>query len=142
MSKSPAPNIADKVMNWLSPEKGLKRMQARKIQAYYEAAKPDRTRKFHRDTGGPNIQVAQGAVAIRNQARHLEQNHDISRGILRTLMTNIVGPKGIGIEPQPRTKDGKIHKEYAAALLEAWHDWQKNQTLPANTTGPASSACW
>ena len=125
MSKSPAPNIADKVMNWLSPEKGLKRMQARKIQAYYEAAKPDRTRKFHRDTGGPNIQVAQGAVAIRNQARHLEQNHDISRGILRTLMTNIVGPKGIGIEPQPRTKDGKIHKEYAAALLEAWHDWQK-----------------
>ncbi len=124
MSKAVTTTVADKIVNWLNPEKGLKRLQARKIQAYYEAAKPDRTRKFRRDTAGPNVQVSQGAVAIRNQARHLEQNHDIARGILRTLSINIVGPKGIGIEPQPRTKDGKIHKEYAADLLEAWRDWQ------------------
>lgn len=124
MSKAVTPNVADRVVNWFSPEKGLKRQQARKIQAYYEAAKPDRSRKFRRDTGGPNVQTQQGAVAIRNQARHLEQNHDISRGILRTLTNNIVGPKGIGIEPQPRTKDGKIHQEYSAALLEAWRNWQ------------------
>ncbi|MFP3979161.1 phage portal protein [Marinobacter sp. KMM 10035] len=119
--------VPDGLVMWLNPEAGLRRQKARQIhnlQSSYEAAKPDRTRKFRRDTGGPNVQTQQGAVAIRNQARHLEQNHDIARGILRTLTTNIVGPKGIGIEPQPRTKDGKIHKDYAAALLEAWRDWQ------------------
>lgn len=124
MSKAVTPNAADRIVSWFSPMRGLKRLQARKMQAYYEAAKPDRSRKFRRDASGPNVQVAQGAVAIRNQARHLEQNHDISRGILRTLTNNIVGPKGIGIEPQPRTKDGKIHEAYAAALLEAWRNWQ------------------
>jgi len=116
----------DKLITWFNPEAGLRRAQARKIMSYYEAAKPSRTRKFRRDRGGPNIQTQQGAVAIRNQARHLEQNHDIARGILRTIVDNVVGPKGVGIEPQPRRADGSIHKDYAAALLEAYRDWQKH----------------
>ena len=120
------PTIIDKAVSWFSPESGLRRMQARKIMSYYEAAKPDRTRKFRRDQGGPNIQTQQGAVAIRTQARHLEQNHDIARGILRTIVDNVVGPKGVGIEPQPRRADGAIHKEYAADLLEAYRDWQRH----------------
>ncbi|OEY66807.1 phage portal protein [Marinobacter sp. X15-166B] len=124
MADPVTPTLPDRLVNWLSPEKGIRRMNARRIQAYYEAAKPSRTRKFRRDSGGPNVQVFQGAVAIRNQVRHLEQNHDITRGILRTLTTNIVGPKGIGIEPQPRSSDGKVHKDYAKALLDAWREWQ------------------
>lgn len=116
-------NAVDKLVSWFSPEAGLRRMQARKIMSYYEAARPSRTRKFRRDTAGPNIQTAQGAVAIRTQARHLAQNHDIARGILQTLVNNIVGPKGIGIEPQPRRLDGSIHEEYAKLLLEVWRDW-------------------
>lgn len=126
MAKPVSATIVDRLVNYFSPQAGLRRMQARKVQSYYEAAKPDRFRKFRRDSSGPNTQTQQGAVAIRNQARHLEQNHDIARGILRTLVNNIVGPKGIGIEPQPRGADGKIDKDYAAALLEAYRDWQKH----------------
>lgn len=119
-------NSVDRLVSWFNPQAGLRRLQARSVMSYYEAAKPSRTRKFRRDTAGPNLQTAQGAVAIRNQARHLEQNHDIARGILRTLVNNVVGPKGIGIEPQPRRADGKIHKQYANDLLEAWRDWQRH----------------
>lgn len=95
------------------------------VHAFYEAAKPSRHRKFHRDGGSPNRLVEQGAVALRNQARFLERNHDISRGAIRTLVNNVVGPNGIGIEPQPRRADGTIHEEYAQALRAAWRDWCK-----------------
>lgn len=118
--------IIDRIVSYFNPEAGMRRMQARKVISYYEAAKPSRTRKFRRDQGGPNVQTQQGAVAIRTQARHLEQNHDIARGILRTIVNNVVGPHGIGIEPQPRRQDGSIHKEFAAELLEAYRDWQRH----------------
>ena len=118
--------IIDRIVSYFNPEAGMRRMQARKVISYYEAAKPSRTRKFRRDQGGPNVQTQQGAVAIRTQARHLEQNHDIARGILRTIVDNVVGPHGIGIEPQPRRRDGSIHKEFAEQLIEAYRDWQRH----------------
>ena len=118
-------NPVDRLVGFFSPMAALKRQQARTALAYYEAAKPSRVRKFRRDTAGPNTQTQQGAVALRTQARHLEQNHDIARGILETLVNNVIGPKGIGIEPQPRRKDDTIHEDYAKQLMEAWRDWQR-----------------
>lgn len=118
-------NPVDSIVEFFSPHAGLRRKSARSILAAYEAANPSRLRKFHRDTGSPNRDVSRGAVPVRVQARHLAQNHDIARGALRTLVNNIVGPSGIGIEPQPRRADGSIHAEYAAALREAWRDWGK-----------------
>lgn len=94
-----------------------------RVQSLYEAAQPSRMRKSARDQRSPDLQVQQGAVAVRALARNLEQNHDIVRGALRTLVNNVVGPTGIGIEPQPRRKDGTIHVEYAKALRDAWRDW-------------------
>lgn len=116
-------NWVDSVVEFFAPHAGLRRRAARGVLAAYEAATPSRQRKFRRDSGGPDQQVQKGAVPIRTQARHLDQNHDIARGILRTLVNNTVGANGIGIEPQPRRTDGTIHEEYAKALREAWRDW-------------------
>jgi len=91
--------------------------------AYYEAGEPSRLRKFYKQRGSANEVVQRGAAAIRTQARHLARNHDLARGALRVLVNNVVGPNGIGIEPQPRRPDGTIHAEYAEALREAWADW-------------------
>ena len=117
------PNAIDKLIGYLSPAAGLRRMNARRALSQYEAAQPSRMRKLHRDQRSPDLQVQQGAVAIRTQARNLEQNHDIARGALRTLVNNVIGPTGIGIEPQPRRKDGSINAEYAKALRDAWRNW-------------------
>lgn len=119
-------NYLDTMIAYFAPQAALKRRLARNVLAYYEAAKPSRLRKFNRDGAGPNRQSQQGAVAIRTQARSLTQNHDLARGAQRTLVNNIVGPKGIGIEPQPRREDGSIHRDYADQLLEAWRDWTRH----------------
>jgi lambda family phage portal protein len=116
-------NPMDRVVSFFSPAAGVKRLLARQVLNQYEAAKPSRLRKGGRDTRSPDTQVQQGAAALRALARNLEQNHDIARGALRTLVNNVVGANGIGVEPQPRYRDGRIHEDYARALREAHRDW-------------------
>lgn len=116
-------NPIDRIVSWVSPLAGLKRQHARMLLASYEAAKPSRLRKFRRDTQSPNQLVTAAAVPLRTQVRYLQRNHDVARGILRTLVNNTIGPQGIGVEPQPRTAAGEIHATYAAALTTAWRDW-------------------
>jgi len=119
-------NVIDKAIGFFAPERGLRRAQARKILAQYEAAEPSRQRKFRRDKQSINELVQRSASHLRTQARHLERNHDIARGALRVLVNCVVGPNGIGIEPQPRRADGSIHEAYAKALLEAYRDWERS----------------
>ncbi len=119
-------NILDRIIGYISPVSALRRRQARIAYAAYEAAKSSRLRKGARDVRSPDLQVQQGAATLRALARNLEQNHDIARGALQTLVNNVIGPNGIGIEPQPRRADGTIHDAYATALREAYRDWCLN----------------
>ncbi len=129
---SPKPNLnpVDRIIGFFNPAAGLRRHGARQVldsinaRAHDDSA-PNRNRKFYKDRLSPNQIVLQGAAALMAQARHMERNNDIARGILRTMTNNIVGPNGIGIEPQPRRRDGSIHEEYAAALRAAHLEWRK-----------------
>lgn len=129
-------NAVDKLIEFFSPASALRRRAARSALAYYEAAEPSRMRKFYKARGSANETVQRGAVAIRTQARHLARNHDLARGALRVLVNNVVGPNGIGIEPQPRKADGTIHAEYAEALREAWRDWCRYPEVTHRLTWP------
>lgn len=113
-------NPVDSLIAYLSPTWGLRREQARRVLAYYEAAKPSTQRKFSRDKRGPNLLADQSATALRDQVRYAERNHDLVAGTIDTLVNNIVGPQGLGVEFQPRRTDGTIHTEYANALRLAW----------------------
>ena len=108
----------DRLVAWFSPETAVRRMAARSALAYYEGAEPSRLRKFHRERGTANQLVRKAAKPLRDQARHLERNHDIVTGALRTFANNVVGAAGVGIEPQPRRLDGTIHQDYADRLLD------------------------
>ncbi|WP_418145461.1 phage portal protein [Variovorax paradoxus] len=118
-------NIIDRIVAWRDPIAGLRRAQARRALACYEGAKPSKQRQRRMDNSSPNALAGNSAAALRAHARYLERNHDLSRGALRVLVNNVVGPSGIGVEPQPRRADGSIHTEYAASLREAWRDWQR-----------------
>jgi lambda family phage portal protein len=124
---TPTFNLIDRAIAAINPASGLRRLQARHALASalpaYEAASPSRHRKFYNNTQSPNQLTQLSANAIKAQARQLHRNHDLSRGILRTMVNNTVGPNGIGIEPQPRRRDGSIHEEYAAALRKAWREF-------------------
>lgn len=124
---APTFNLIDRAIAAVNPAAGLRRLQARHALASalpaYEAAAPSRHRKFYSNTQSPNQLTQLSANAIKAQARQLHRNHDLSRGILRTMVNNTVGPNGIGIEPQPRKADGTIHEEYASQLRKAWREF-------------------
>lgn len=119
-------NILDKSIAWISPVAALRREQARRVLAHYEAAKPSKVRKTRNDNQSPNALIGGSAKQLRQSARYLERNHDISRGALRTMVNNIVGPYGIGIEPQPRRLDGTVHEEYAKGLRALNLKWRRH----------------
>jgi lambda family phage portal protein len=131
-------NILDEVIAFISPDTAINRAAARAVLASYDAAKPSRTRKMARDGRSSNQIVSTSARQLRTQARNLERNHDIARGAIRTLVNNIVGANGIGIEPQPRKKGtNEIHEEYAQSLREAWRDWQRKPEVTWGYRWPA-----
>ena len=125
MAAKPPRNIVDRAVAWLSPSAAVKRAQARQVLAYYEAARPDRLRKGRRATGSANDEVLQAGGTLRQVARHLEQNYDLALGVINTLVVNVVGPNGIGVEPQPRKADGSIDDALARQILMLYQDWCK-----------------
>lgn len=116
-------NLLDRVVAYVSPSAAVRRRSARSILAAYEAAKPDRLRKFSRDHASGDRLARSEARSIRAQARHLDQNHDIARGAISVMVNNIVGPAGIGIEPQPRNAAGEIDEAFSQRLLDLWNNW-------------------
>lgn len=110
----------------MHPETQLRRAQAKRILALYEAAKPTTLRKQSRDATGGNTWVANAGNNLRNQARYLDANHDLAKGVLTALVNNIVGANGIGIEPQPRLMTGEIDDKLADDLLKYFKDWCNN----------------
>ncbi|MEX2964217.1 phage portal protein [Microbulbifer sp. TYP-18] len=121
-------NTLDSLIGFFSPVAGLRRVQARRalrVAAAYEAAKPSRLRKNPTDNRSGDL-VAEGDVeTLRGMARHLEQNHDFAFGILSTLVNNVVGPRGITVEFQPKTLTGEIHDDFAGQMNEAFKQWER-----------------
>ncbi|HEU4589371.1 MAG TPA: phage portal protein [Steroidobacteraceae bacterium] len=128
-----AAKIVDEVVAVAAPaaarDRQLARQQRNVLGAWsggYEATEPSRRRRFHRDTRNGDALARSSAVALRNQARHLDRNVDIVRGGFDKLTDFIVGAQGITVEPQPKRMDGTVHDEFAAQLrrdYEAHRQW-------------------
>ncbi|HEX7113204.1 MAG TPA: phage portal protein [Mizugakiibacter sp.] len=120
-------NGLDRAILAISPGWAARRARARHVAqvlaSAYEAAKPGRLRKRARDYGSGNAAVATSAKALRDIARNLDRNHDLARGILNVLVRNVVGPTGIGVEPQPKNPDGTVNETLAAQLSAIYKTW-------------------
>ncbi len=131
-------NFVDGLVAYFAPKAALGRAHARQILSYYEAAKPDRLRKGRRETGSGNDAILRAGPTLRQTARHLEQNHDLALGVLNTLVTNVVGPNGIGVEPQPRKLDGTIDDALAREILVLWKDWCRKPEVTKQHDWPSA----
>lgn len=117
-------------MNWLesaiatiAPNWALRRTQARALLRAYEAAMPSRLRKEQREFGTADQTVMAAGRTLAEKARYLEQNYDLARGVLNTMVDHIIGAEGIQVDPQPKTKNGEIHEEYARQLDRLYDDF-------------------
>lgn len=116
-------NLLDRVVAYVSPGRAVDRLRQRAWLAAYEAAKPSRLRRFSKDHASGDLLARNEARPIRAQARDLDQNHDIAHGALTVLVNNIIGPGGIGIEPQPRRLTGEIDEILAQQLIDLYRDF-------------------
>ena len=111
-------NLIDRIFAAVAPVAALRRAAARRVLASYDAGTPSRLRRFSRETrSGDHLANLQSA-SIRTQARDLDRNHDLAKGALTVMVNNIVGPAGVGIEPQPRSVSGEILDDLSRQLLE------------------------
>ena len=138
-AKQPTPaTVVDRVVAWFSPVAAVKRAHARTVLSYFEGARPDRLHKNRRATGSVNDDIQRAGGTLRQVARHLEQNYDLALGVLNTLVANVIGPHGIGVEPQPRRADGTIDDGLARQILELWKDWQRHPEVTRQHDWPSA----
>ncbi|MDI3359770.1 phage portal protein [Lelliottia sp. V89_10] len=130
-------------MRWLedliesiSPGWSRAREQNRLLIRAYEAANPSRTHKAKREGRTANQQVASGGVSLREQARWLDANHDLVIGTLDKLEERVVGPRGIVVEPQPLTRDGKLADKFAKELRRLWAEWSISPDVTGQYSRP------
>lgn len=142
-------NPFERAIAYLSPgwaaRRAKARLQSRAYAAAYEAGEAGRLRRRAREYGSGNAAAGPSGTQLRLEARHLERNHDIVRNGINVLVQNIVGPTGIGIEPQPRNAAGDVDEglvDQIQAILRQWakrpevtwqHDWASTQRLQART---------
>lgn len=119
-------DLFTRAIRHISPGWAAKRMRSAMQINAYEAALPSRTRAAKRETRSANLAVFAAGASLRDQARWLDENHDVSIGILDKLEERVVGARGIQVEPQPLTFDGKVHEEFAAELVARWEKWAES----------------
>jgi lambda family phage portal protein len=108
-----------------SPGTALRRTQERDILLrYYDAARPGRLRKKQSDNRPQNQQVREASQSLIAQARHLDRNHDIAKGILNVLVAYVIG-RGLHIEPLVKNKKGEFADDINKRISELLSDWGK-----------------
>jgi len=125
MSEGERLTMIDRLVAAVAPVAALRRASARRVLASYDAGTPSRLRRFSRETRSGDALANLQSASIRTQARDLDRNHDLAHGALNVMVNNIVGPGGVGIEPQPRSVSGEILDDLSRQLLELWRDWQR-----------------
>ncbi|AVV81948.1 phage portal protein [Shewanella putrefaciens] len=97
----------------------------------YEAANPSRTHRAKKESRGANQAVFAAGKSLREQARWLDENHDLSIGILDRFEERVIGAQGIVVEPQPRSISGEILDELANDIQRRFATW----SLRCDVTG-------
>jgi lambda family phage portal protein len=76
-----------------------------------------------------------GTVRLREEARYLDENHDLAIGILDDLVANIVGT-GVGIEPMVVSATGKPLTKINDALRDLWSEFWRRPDVTQELPGP------
>lgn len=124
-------NLLDKAISSVAPGWGLSRLRSRAGIMAYEAAKPSRLHKAKGNHSSGDSTVQWAGRSIRGQARYQEENSDLVDGLITTLVNNVVGKDGIGVEPMPMDYAGNVHEAFASELLDAFAEW----SLKCESTG-------
>ncbi len=118
----------DKFLLRVAPRLAAKREQFRLQYAAnkraYEAIELTRLRRERNDARSADQINSVAVDRLRYQARSLDENHDLARSVLNTLVSNIVGT-GLLTFPMVKDKSGELLEDANKALSKLWVDWSK-----------------
>src|SRR5690606_41724458 len=86
-------------------------------------SRPSRTHKAKGEPHSADLAVQLAGKTLREQARYLDENHDLVTGLFDRLEERVVGGAGIGVEPIPLTLAGEGHRGVAAEVKAGWAEW-------------------
>lgn len=129
-------SLLDDVIGLVSPGWKAARLKSRLTIQAYEAAMPSRTHKARRENRNANQLTQVGGKSLREQARFLDNNHDLVIGILDKLEERIVGSKGIIVDPQPQLVSGLMADDLAKQIRAAWAEWSVQPEVTGQFTRP------
>jgi len=118
-------NFFERAIQKVSPKMALKRFQNRVgLERAYEAIEFSRLRKKREDARSA-YQINRLSVdKLRMQARFLDENHDVAKSVLNTLVAHVVG-SGILTFPMVKLNSGELADESNEQIQKLWEDWAK-----------------
>jgi lambda family phage portal protein len=129
-------NLIDRMLAPIAPRLVAQRLAARKAINAYEAGWPNRNHKAQREMRSGDLAVQLAGKSLREQARFLDENHDLVTGIFDRLEERVVGAQGIGIEPMPRDNQGDRLDDFAAEIKDWWAEWSLAPETSGELTRP------
>lgn len=75
-------------------------------------------------------------MSLREQARYLDNNHDLVIGVFDKLEERVVGKNGIIVEPHPVLRNGAIARDTAAEIRTRWSEWSVSPEVTGQFTRP------
>lgn len=88
--------IFDRALGAIARGWAVSRARNRMLLRAYEAAHPSRVNKTKRESRAADTAVGVAGVSLREQARALDEDHDIVIGLLDKLEERVIGAQGIG----------------------------------------------
>ncbi|MFS7307186.1 phage portal protein [Rahnella inusitata] len=129
-------SLIDDAIGLFSPGWKASRLRSRVAVNAYEAALPTRTHRAKRENRNANQLTQFAGRSIREQARWLDNNHDLVIGLLDKLEERIVGARGIVVDPQPILKTGLVADDLSKQIRAAWAEWSISPDVTGQFTRP------
>ncbi|MDF1536074.1 MAG: phage portal protein [bacterium] len=116
-------------------KKFLKRIFPRPLkrksgQRGYSAGGSDRLSNDWKTTSlSANGELRYTLKALRGRSRDLAMNNDYARRYLQTCVSNVVGPRGVGLQMRVTYPNGRTLDKMANRIIEAaWKEWGQRGT--------------
>lgn len=122
----PKPDALDRVIGWLSPEAGARRLKAKVVMALYggyTGARSDRrqTKAWTTMDGSADQVTLPDLPLLRERSRDLIRNAPLATGAINTVVTNVVGT---GLKVQSRI-DREVLAPYLGDNEEAFDAFER-----------------
>lgn len=85
-----------------------------------------------------DAEIRASLAKLRDRSRQLSRDNDFVKGAVRTVVNNVVGPKGIRLQAQVKRRAGRgagqLDTKINSAIEDLWKDWGKAENCHTGGT--------